>query len=64
MIVVAVNRFVNTGGVVDLGGDVDVAGHFEGCTAGAVLAVEERRVQGEEKGGYGAKALLDGLSLT
>jgi hypothetical protein len=62
-IVVAVIRFINIGGVVDLGGDVDVAGHFERCAAGAIFAMEERGVQGEEEGGYGAKTLLDGLSL-
>ena len=63
MIVASVTGIINIGGVVDLGGDVDVAGHFDGRAAGAIFAVEERRIQGEEERGYGAKALFDGLSL-
>jgi hypothetical protein len=41
VILLSVNVVRDVGGVLDLLGDVDVAGHFERRAAGAVLAVEE-----------------------
>lgn len=49
------------GRVFGAGSDVDVAGHFEGCSAGCVFAVEEGGVEGEEVGCYCAHALFDCL---
>lgn len=62
-IVVQLVTVAKVEGILDLRGDINVAGHFERCAAGCVLAIEEVGIQGQEEGCDGAHALLDSLRM-
>lgn len=44
VVAVPLVAFVDLGRVLDLGGDIDVAGHFEGSATSCILTIEKGRI--------------------